>query len=190
MAGVEGLLARPLLVVIICCVVGVDTAEGVGSFRASPSSAGLTEPSFFCPAGVAEEGVGTRSFCCFEGSVFAVALGGSIWVILGVSLGARAPLLGGISSGAGTPPFGLVEAADGGRGRVLSALDAIELWRALADAGRPETEGAGEARGAFALSGKVATTGEEATDGEAPGPALSENFVSSWTAYPCPKNCD
>lgn len=181
MAGVEGLLARPLLVVVTCCIVGVDAADGVGSLRASASSTGLTDPSFLWPAGVAEDGVGIRSFCCFDGSAFAVALGGSIWVILGVSLGARAPLLGGISIGAGTPPFGLLEAADGGLCRALSAFDAIEFWRALADAGRPVTEGAGEARGAFVLSGKAVTTGEDATDGEAPGPALQEDCVSSQT---------
>lgn len=168
-AGVEGLLARPLLVVVTCCVVMVGVAAGVFSFRTS-SSAGLTEPSFLGPGALAEEGVGTRSFCCLEGSIFAVALGGSICVIFGVSLGPRAPLGGGISSGGGTMPFGLVAAAEGGR--CLSTFDAVEFWRALADAGRPEMEGAGEARGGFVLSGKAPTTGDDATDGEAAGPAL------------------
>lgn len=168
-AGVEGLLARPLLVVVTCCVDRVGVAVGVLSFRAS-SSGGLTEPSFFGPGAVAEEGVGTRSFCGLEGSAFAVALGGSICVILGVSLGPRAPLGGGISRGGGTMPFALFEAAEGGL--CLSAIDAVEFWRALADAGRPEVEGAGEARGGLVLSAKAPTTGDDATDGEAAGPAL------------------
>lgn len=64
----------------------------MGSLRASTSSAGLTEPSFLVLIAVAEAGVGARSLCRREGSVFAVALGGSIWVILGVSLGPRAKL--------------------------------------------------------------------------------------------------
>lgn len=168
-AGVEGLLARPPLVVVTCCVEMVGVAIGVFSFRTS-SSTGLTDPSFFGPVAVAAEGVGTRSFCCFEGSTFTVALGGSICVIFGVSLGPRAPLFCGISSGGGTIPFGLVVAAEGGR--CLSTFDAVEFWRALADAGRPEVEGAGEARGGFVVSEKVPTTGEDATDGEAARPAL------------------
>lgn len=120
----EGLLARPLLVVVTCWVDKVGVAVGVLSFRAS-SSGGFTEPSFFGPGAVAEEGVGTRSFCGLEGSVFAVALGGSICVILGVSLGPRAPFGGGISRGGGTMPFALLEAADGGL--CLSAIDAVEF---------------------------------------------------------------
>lgn len=126
-AGVDGLLARPLFVVVIGCETTI--AEGVGSFDASLSSTtGLMEP-FLSRAlvVVAEDGVGARSLCCFAGSDLVVALGGSICVILGVSLGPRAPLLGGISIGASKPPFGLVEAADGGRCFVLSTLDATEF---------------------------------------------------------------
>lgn len=72
-------------------------------------------------------------------------------------------------------PFGLVAAAEGGR--CLSTFDAIELWRALADAGRAEADGPGEARGGFVLSGKAPTTGEDATDGDAAGPALYERMT-------------
>lgn len=60
-AGVEGLLARPLLVVVTCCTVVVGVAVGVWSCRAS-SSVDLTELSFLGAAVVAEEGVGARSF--------------------------------------------------------------------------------------------------------------------------------
>lgn len=126
-AGVEGLLALPLFVVVTCCVVAFP--EGVDSFCTSPSSAlGLMEPFLSrTVAVVAEDGVGARSLCWFAGSALAVALGGSICVTLGVSLGPRAPLFWGISSGAGTPPFGLLEAAEGGRCFVVSTLDATEL---------------------------------------------------------------
>lgn len=147
----------------------VGVADGVISLRTS-TSVGLTDPSFFGPGAVAEDGVGTRSVCGLDGSALAFALGGSIWVILGVSLGPRAPLGGGISRGGGTVPFGLLAAAEGGL--CLSMFDAVEFCRALADAGRPEVEGAGEARGGFVLSVKVPTTGDDATDGEAAGPAL------------------
>lgn len=67
-------------------------------------------------------------------------------------------------------PLGLLAAAGSGRG--LSTLEAMELCRALEEAGRPETEGAGEARGGLAFSGKWPTTGDELTDGDAAGPAL------------------
>lgn len=173
MAGVDGLLARPLFVVVTCCVVGVVVTDGVDSFRVS-SSTGFAEPSFFWPPlTVVEDGVGARSLCCLDGSVLTVALGGG-----SISDFELASLLGpwvlgvGISNGAGTLPFGLFDAAEGGFCRALSTFDAIELWRTLEDAGRAGSDGAGDARGTFKLSGKVAITGEEATDGEAPGPFL------------------
>lgn len=124
-AGVEGLLALPLLVVVTGCIVkGVATA-GVGSFRTSTSSAGLAELSFLWPP--ADCGVGALSLCCLTGSLFAIALGGSICVFVVSLLGAREPLFCvGISIGVGTVPFGLFAAAEGGRCRLLSALEASE----------------------------------------------------------------
>lgn len=119
MAGVDGLLARPLFVVVTCCVAGVLGTDGVGSFRTS-SSTGFAEPSFFCPPTAVEvEGVGARSGCCLDVSVFTVALGGgSISVLELASLFGGRLMVGGISSGAGTLPLGLFDAAEGGRGRV------------------------------------------------------------------------
>lgn len=123
-AGVEGLLARPLFVVVTCCNVGGAVA-GAGSFRASTSSAGFTEFSFEPVAGAADFGVGALSLCCLTGSGLGPALGGSIWVFTFSMAATREPLLGGgISMGAGTLPFGLFEATEGGR---LSAIDAVEF---------------------------------------------------------------
>jgi hypothetical protein len=76
-AGVDGLLARPLFVVVTCCNVGGAVA-GVISFRNSTSSAGFAEFSFGAGAGTADFGVGALSLCCLIGSVLGPALGGSI----------------------------------------------------------------------------------------------------------------
>ena len=76
-AGVEGLLARPLFVVVTCCKVGGAVA-GVGSFRTSTSSASFAGFSFGAVAGTADFGVGALSLCCLIGSVLGPALGGSI----------------------------------------------------------------------------------------------------------------
>lgn len=123
-AGVDGLLARPLFVVVTCCSVGGAVA-GVGSLRGSTSSAGFAELSFGPVAGTADFGVGARSLCCLTGSVLGPALGGSIWVFVLSLAATREPLFGGgISIGAGTLPFGLLEATEGGR---LSAFDAVEF---------------------------------------------------------------
>lgn len=164
MAGVEGLLARPLFVVVTCCCEVGGAAAGVGSFRTSTSSAGFAELSFGAGAGTADFGVGALSLCCLIGSVLGPALGGSICVFaLSLAAAAREPLLGGgISIGAGTLPFALFEATEGGR---LSAIEAVEFWRALDEAGRGLAGGAGDARGALDVSGNAPITGEDAADG-------------------------
>lgn len=69
---------------------------------------------------------------------------------------------GGISMGAGTFPFALFDATEGGR---LSAIEAVEFWRALAEAGRGLAGGAGDARAGLVVSGNAPMTGEDATDG-------------------------
>lgn len=128
MAGVDGLLARPLLVVVTCCcVTGVLETEGVDSFRSS-SSAGFAEPSLFWPpTAVAVAGVGARSDCCLDVSAFTVALGGgSMSVLELVSLFGVLELDAGMSSGAGTFPLGLFDASEGGLCRAWSLFDAIE----------------------------------------------------------------
>lgn len=161
-AGVEGLLARPLFVVVTCCNVGGAVA-GVFSFRTSTSSAGFAELSLGAEAGTADLGVGALSLCCLMGSVLGPALGGSIWVFALSVATPREPLFGGgISIGAGTVPFGLFEATEGGR---LSAIEAVEFWRALEEAGRGLAGGAGDARGGLDVSGNAPMTGEDATDG-------------------------
>ena len=88
----------------------------------------------------------------------------------------REPLFGGgISIGAGTLPFALFEATEGGR---LSAIEAVEFWRALEEAGRGLAGGAGDARGGLDVSGNAPMTGEDATDGGCAGPALRGVHVS------------
>lgn len=128
-AGVDGLLARPLLVVVTwCCITGVVDTDGVGSLRGS-SSAGFAEPSFLWPpTAFAAAGVGARSGCCLDVSAFTVALGGgSMSVLELVSLLGGFKLDTGMSSGAGTLPLGLFDAAEGGLCRAWSLVDAIEL---------------------------------------------------------------
>lgn len=173
-AGVDGLLARPLLVVVTVVLIGggsiavCDTIEFV-LFLISGSSAGAVTAllfSFLVVPALATGSGGTGgliSVSGFAASVLAGAgAGGS------VSFGAFASevdlLCGTASTTAGVMPLGLFVAAVAGRCCIGSVVDAVEFPRARDEAGRGG-RGTGELRPAL-VSGRDPRRGDAATDGE------------------------
>ena len=162
-AGVEGLLARPLLVVVtveVVVVLVVVVVIGVGVFATSAfwasASVGfavlpllaLAPPALFAlAAGGGAGGADDDASSLAAGSVL-IGTVGSFVGFVSVDL---APL--GVAAKSGTAvviPFGLLDADEAGRCRLWSAVDCIELPLALEDAGRAEAvEGAGELRTEF-----------------------------------------
>ena len=160
-AGVEGLLARPLLVVVTVEVVVVVPVVviGVGVFATSAFCASasvgfavlpllaLAPPALFALAAGGGATPDDDASSLAAGSVL-IGTVGSFVGFVSVDL---APL--GVAAKSGTAvviPFGLLDADEAGRCRLWSAVDCIELPLALEDAGRAEAvEGAGELRTEF-----------------------------------------
>ena len=161
-AGVEGLLARPLLVVVTVevVVVPVVVVIGVGVFATSAFCASasvgfavlpllaLAPPALFA---LAAGGGGATADDDASSLAAGSVLIGTVGSFVGFVSVDLAPL--GVAAKSGTAvviPFGLLEADEAGRCRLWSAVDCIELPLALEDAGRAEAvEGAGELRTEF-----------------------------------------
>lgn len=167
-AGVDGLLARPLFVTVAAVMVW---GTGGGSIGVSGSSGfGV---SFFCFAtgmlGLTLVSVGSGSFFMASGA-------GGADASLGTGFASAAGfgvLTGGTISGVGGgTPLGLADADDGGRDCFPpSAFTCVvlclarEAVGALGAGGTGVEDGAGEPRGNGG-SGKVARTGDDVTDGD------------------------
>jgi hypothetical protein len=134
-AGVDGLLARPLLVVTVTIVGGGGGMTGVvaASFFASGSSIPFDGTTSFLPP------LTVRTVCCCCGpdasvSVFAAAPSSwgvavpSFCALASVVVGGLEPLFGVGASATAPPnelttPFGLLEAVEDARGRPFSRLE-------------------------------------------------------------------
>lgn len=155
-AGVDGLLARPLLV-----TVGVPAGGAAGSLLRSRSASSGFGASFlfaaeFVVAPAASAGPG--SFPVDSGLTGA---GGSLTVFCS----ALAALVGPARSGVpAVVPFGLLEADDDGLIFELSAADWREFCLAR-DAVAGFTAGAGEPRGGLG-SGRPPMTGDDVREGD------------------------
>ena len=163
-AGVEGLLARPLLVVTTVVVVAI----GAGVFATSPfwasDSAGFALLSFlpFPPVLLALATGSTGS--SLAGSV----LIGTVDSFVDFVSADFVPFC--VITGSGTfvvMPFGLFEADDAGLCRLGSAVDCIEVPLALDDEGRGTVGGGtGELRPTLLGSTWFGWTGVDAIEGD------------------------
>lgn len=181
-AGVEGLLARPLLVLtVLIAGVGCMTRAadsffcssiiGVAS-DATAADAALVALSFLLPLRGGSSTGGGISISCFGPSGLLGARAGVSLCAFGPEL-AFAPLLCWLGSSISCGfPFGLVEASDGSRCRVFSTLDCVEFCRAREDCGRggaaaaAAAAGTGESLLPLVGSEKVPITGEDVIDGD------------------------
>lgn len=164
-AGVDGLLARPLLVVTI----GVDAVNGAcvaSPFGSASSPLGMALLLVVAALVLAM----VRTASSLVASTFTVA---TVSLFCLVSAGGRTPLCAAVSSGVvAATPFGLFEADEAGRCRPFSTVDCMEFCLARDDAGRAEVvEGAGEPRAA-ALGSKFGWIGEAAMEGESTAAAV------------------
>jgi hypothetical protein len=128
MAGVEGLLARPLLVLTALAAAGWMAREAASFFDGGAgSSFDLVGFSFLLPFCVGSAVGGDSSVSCFSGlGLLRIATVVSFWAL--VSDDVFALLLG--WPGSGVPcecPFGLLAAAEPGRCRAFSAFDCVEF---------------------------------------------------------------
>ncbi len=168
-AGVDGLLARPLLVVLTRLAgVGWMARAAVASFLCGPSSSvAFVVVSFlpFCAGSGAARGGSSVSGLSGLG-LFRMGMAVSFCVF--ASVVGFATVLGRLGSGVPWEfPFGLFDATDGGRWRAFSAFDCVEFWRAREDAGLGAVaDGAGEPLPVLTGSGNTPMTGEDVTDGD------------------------
>lgn len=171
-AGVDGLLARPLLVVVTVANATSCTA-GIGVCFTLLSSL-LAELSRLLLPALLATGFGSASG--LPGSSWVGTAGGSLsgfgsFVGLGVETGT-----GTTSWGLACTPLGLLEATDDGR--CFSALACVVACLTREAAGLGALVGIGDGTvGAFA-SGKFASTGDEVTEGGRP--AVTPFFFLVW----------
>jgi hypothetical protein len=141
-AGVEGLLARPLLVVVVVIVI----AGGMAVPFASESSRFMVlslRPLTTKPPRISELSSSTSSNIC---SPFELAADSFIVAFTSVI---ERPVTPATLPNSGVPivvPFGLLDEEEVGRARALSTTDCIEFCLALAAAGLPPFVGTGEVR--------------------------------------------
>lgn len=169
-AGVDGLLARPLLVVLTMLAgVGRMASAAVASFLCGPgSSVAFVVVSFLLPFGAGSGAAGGGSSVSGFSGLGLFRMGMAVSFCAFASVVGFATLLGRLGSGVPCEfPFGWFDAADGGHCRAFSAFDCVEFWRAREAAGLGAVaDGAGEPLPILTGSGNTPITGEDVTDGD------------------------
>jgi hypothetical protein len=161
-AGVEGLLARPLLVVVMVVKIVGSRLLPLASVSSRFIVLSLRPPTTKPPR-ISGLPSSASSIICSPFELTADSF------IVALTSGMERPVTPATLPSSGVPimvPFGLLDEEDEGRARAFSTIDCVEFCLALAAAGLPPFVGTGEMRPRLFESAKLLWMGDEAKDGD------------------------